>query len=165
MPRETRRITRSTNPRRSPTRRPFVPYPYGLGTAWAEIDIDDSRASQTQDFVLRPVEQRNVSGLIVDPGGKPVTKARYYGMFDIQYWYPVERTNRFTVGESRSPQATHSAAIVSDSRPRRAGQIPHTGRDTAGGDSWTKPSTLPGSPRSAGAHPIQSGCSFSSGAA
>ena len=57
-----------------PNEAAFLPYPYGLGAAWAEIEVGDSQASQTKDFALRPVEQRTVSGLIFDPDGKPVTK-------------------------------------------------------------------------------------------
>jgi len=82
----------------------FRPYPYGLGDAWAELDVGDSPASRTHDFALSPVVNRTVTGLIFDPEGKPLTGARYYGLYDMPYWYPIERTNGFTVADLTRPR-------------------------------------------------------------
>ncbi len=82
----------------------YKPYPYGLGSAWAEIKVDDSPASQAHDFGLRPVEHRTITGEIFDPEGHPLIGARYSGMYDIQYWYPIERGNRFVVADLTRPR-------------------------------------------------------------
>jgi len=121
----------------------FRPYPYGLGDAWDEIDVGDSSASRTHDFALSPVVNRTVTGLIFDPEDKPVIGARYYGMYDIQYWYPIERTNRFTVADLTRPRprtlprlfkirdldALRSFLLPEDTRPVA---IVHEGRRLAG---------------------------------
>jgi len=67
-------IDESAGPK--PNEASYRPYPYDLGVSWAEVNVGESPASRTRDFVLRPAESRTVSGEIFDEQGKPLTGAR-----------------------------------------------------------------------------------------
>jgi hypothetical protein len=91
------RDTTSSMPR--PNEAGFRPFAYGLGDAWSSLQVGGKEAHL--DFALSSISTRTVHGLIVDPDGNSVTGARYYGMFDIQYWYSIERTNQFDIADLR----------------------------------------------------------------
>jgi hypothetical protein len=126
-----------------PNQSAFRPFPYGLGDAWDEVQISENAAAPRHDFSFTPDVARTIHGRIVDPEGKPLTGARYYGMFDIQYWYPMERTNQFVVAELR-PRKPRTLARLFKIREldelrtflvpedRRPVAIVHEGRHLAG---------------------------------
>jgi beta-lactamase regulating signal transducer with metallopeptidase domain len=94
-----------------PNEAAFRPIAYGLGDAWSTIVVGDKEASH--DFSVVPAPTRTVHGLIFDPAGNPVTGARFHGMFDIQYWYPIERNNQFAVTDLRPREPRTLSRLIS----------------------------------------------------
>jgi RNA polymerase sigma factor (sigma-70 family) len=108
----------------------FVPYPYGLGSACAEINPAETTASVSHDFALNPAPYKTVTGLIFDPDGKPLSGVRYYGMIGAHWWTPPQKDNRFTVTELRptKPRTLSRLVKIRDADSLGAFLVPEASR-------------------------------------
>jgi hypothetical protein len=121
----------------------FVPFLYGYDAFSAEIDAGED-SGVTHDFALNLARYRKLKGQILDPGGSPLTGARYLGMTGFDEWTlePL-KDDTFTItrlkpqaprtlsrlAQIRDGDALGSFLVPEDTRPVA---IVHEGKHLAG---------------------------------
>ena len=106
---------------RKPNEAMFVPFLYGIGSAWAEFNPAETASSVTHDFVLNRAPFKTVTGLVFDMDGKPLSGVRYCGIYGIHSWTPPQKNHRFTVSELRPSKPRTLSRLVKIRDPESLG--------------------------------------------
>ena len=106
---------------RKPNEAMFVPYPYGLGSAWAEIRPAESATSLIHDFVLKPGPSKTVTGSVFDTVGKPLPGVRYCGLYAVHSFTRPQQDNRFTVTDLQPSKARTLSRLLKIRDPESLG--------------------------------------------
>ena len=97
---------------RTPNEAMFIPFLYGIGATWAEINPAETAASVSHDFALNPAPLKTVTGWVFDTEGKPLAGIRYLGIYGAHSWTPQQKDNRFTVSALRPPKPRTLSRLV-----------------------------------------------------
>jgi hypothetical protein len=94
----------------------FLPRLNELSLAWSEIRVGDDADAFAKDFALDAAPFKTLSGVVLDPDGKSLSGARYYGMVGPHWWTEPQKTERFVVTELRpsKPRSLARLAKVRD---------------------------------------------------
>jgi hypothetical protein len=106
---------------RKPNEAMFIPFLYGIGSAWAEINPAETAASVTHDFPLNGAPLRTITGSVLDIEGKPLAGARYCGIYGLHSWTPPQKDNRFTVIDLRPSKPRTLSRLVKIRDPDELG--------------------------------------------